>query len=133
MKNSAIAYELGGKARQASCAGRLAFWLVATVGAMAVAIAAPGAGTIAQAAPARGEVAVTCTNPYSGATWQIRIDYDRRTVDANPAVVTDSTIASRAAKNGWMYVLDRKTVKLTVTMASATGGNFLYDQCKLDR
>lgn len=128
MKNSAIAYEIGGTVRRASFAGRLAFWLTA----IAVAIAAPDAGAIAQPQPAHGEVAITCTNPFSGATWQIRIDYDRRLVDANPAAITETTIAWRDARTGWKYVLDRKTGKLTVTIASATGGNFLHDQCKLD-
>jgi hypothetical protein len=76
--------------------------------------------------------AVTCTNPYSGATWQIRIDYDRRTVDSNPARINDATISWRDAKNGWNYTLDRKSGKLTIILASSTGGSFLYDQCKLE-
>jgi hypothetical protein len=80
----------------------------------------------------KGETAVSCTNPYSGATWQIRIDYDRNTVDANPARINDATISWRDAKDGWYYTLDRKSGKLTVVLASATGGNFLYDQCKLE-
>jgi len=86
------------------------------------------------AAPAQaGEVAVTCVNPASGASWQIAIDADRGTVDANPARITDSEIAWRDAKDGWRYTLDRKTGKLTIVLASATGGNFLYDQCRLPK
>jgi len=86
------------------------------------------------AAPAQaGEVAVTCVNPASGASWQIAIDADRGTVDANPARITGSEIAWRDAKDGWRYTLDRKTGKLTVVLASATGGNFLYDQCRLPK
>jgi len=80
----------------------------------------------------RGEVAITCTNPVSGATWQIRVDYDRSTVDANPARISDATISWRDAADGWNYTLDRKTGNLTVILASATGGNFLYDHCKLE-
>jgi hypothetical protein len=80
----------------------------------------------------KGETAVSCTNPYSGATWQIRIDYDRSTVDSNPARINEATISWRDAKDGWNYTLDRKSGKLTVIVASATGGNFLYDQCKLE-
>jgi len=80
----------------------------------------------------RGEAAITCTNPASGATWQITIDYDRSTVDANPARISDGEISWRDAKDGWYYKLDRKSGNLTVTLASATGGNFLYDRCKLE-
>jgi hypothetical protein len=79
-----------------------------------------------------GATAVTCTNPHSGATWQIRIDYDRSTVDSNPARINDATISWRDAKDGWNYTLDRKSGKLTVILASSTGGSFLYDQCKLE-
>ncbi len=89
-------------------------------------------GVVADAEPQHGEIAVACTNPYSGAIWQIKIDYDRRTVDSNPAEIDDGTISWRDATNGWYYVLDRKSGKLTVTLVSATGGNFLHDQCKLD-
>ncbi len=78
-----------------------------------------------------GEVAVTCTNPFSGASWRIAIDYDRGTVDANPARISETEISWRDARDGWRYTLDRKSGKLTVVLASATGGNFLYDQCKL--
>jgi hypothetical protein len=76
-----------------------------------------------------GETALTCTNPISGASWQIRVDYERGTVDANPARVSEDEISWRDAKDGWRYTLDRKSGKLTVVLASATGGNFLYDQC----
>jgi spore coat protein U-like protein len=81
----------------------------------------------------QGDIAVTCTNPYSGATWQIKIDYGRSTVDSNPARINDTTIAWRDAKDGWNYTLDRKSGKLTVILASSTGGSFLYDQCKLEK
>ena len=79
-----------------------------------------------------GEVAITCTNPSSGATWQIHINYDHRTVDSNPAVITDAVIEWKES-NGWKYTLDRKIGKLTVVLASSTGGNFIHDECKLDK
>jgi hypothetical protein len=88
--------------------------------------------TISRAEMLHGETAITCTNPVSGATWQIRIDYDHATVDSNAARISDSEISWRDASNGWYYRLDRKTGNLTVTLASATGGNFLYDRCRMD-
>lgn len=90
-----------------------------------------GLMTAAKAQGQGGEVAITCTNPYSGASWQIHVDYVHGTVDSNPAKISEETISWRA-QNGWNYSLDRASGKLTVILASATGGNFLYDQCKLD-
>ena len=80
---------------------------------------------------ARGEKAIICTNPASGANWQIKIDYDRRTVDSHPADIGDALISWHTA-DGENYALDRKSGHLTVTVASSTGGYFLHDQCKLD-
>lgn len=74
---------------------------------------------------------VTCTNPASGTTWQITIDFDHATVDTNPAKVSDAQVAWRDAKDLWNYTLDRKTGELTIIVASSTGGYFLHDTCKL--
>ena len=101
--------------------------------ARTAAIAALAAAAIAasgRAAEADG-LAVTCTNPFSGASWQIAIDYDLKTVDSNPASIDETEISWRDAKDGWRYTLDRKSGALTVILASATGGNFLHDQCQL--
>jgi hypothetical protein len=76
-------------------------------------------------------VAVTCTNPASGATWQINIDYDQSTVDSNAARVSDTAISWRDAKDGGHYTLDLRSGELTVIVASSTGGNFLHDHCGL--
>ena len=78
------------------------------------------------------ESAVTCTNPASGAQWQIRVDYDRGTVDSYPARITEANISWRDASDGGNYTLDRKSGNLRVVIASSTGGYFLYDRCKLD-
>jgi hypothetical protein len=77
------------------------------------------------------ETAISCTNPASGATWQIRIDYDKATVDSNPAAVSDTNISWRDAGDGENYSLDRKSGNLTVTIPSSTGGYFVHDRCKL--
>jgi hypothetical protein len=97
----------------------------ATIAALAAPLACLAFDRAAQA----GGVAVTCTNPFSGASWQIAIDYDRRTVDSNPARISEAEISWRDAKDGWNYTLNRKSGKLTVILASATGGNFLFDNC----
>ena len=94
------------------------------------ALAAAASAACGSRAEAEG-VAVTCTNPFSGASWQIAIDYDLKTVDSNPARIDETEISWRDAKDGWRYTLDRKSGALTVVLASATGGNFLHDQCRL--
>src|SRR5215468_3015775 len=73
-----------------------------------------------------GESAITCTNPASGASWQVRIDYDRATADSNPARITDASISWRDRSDGGNYTLDRKSGELTVIVASSTGGYFLH-------
>ena len=80
-----------------------------------------------RAAAPTGEKAITCTNPASGANWQIKVDYDHRTVDSNPAEISDTKFPGTTAKDGGNYTLDRKSGNLTVVVASSTGGYFLYD------
>lgn len=96
------------------------FGLLALVGAVRAA-----------AQEAHGEKAIICTNPASGTNWQIKVDYDRRTVDSHPADIGDAQISWHTA-DGENYALDRRSGHLTVTVASSTGGYFLHDQCKLD-
>jgi hypothetical protein len=74
---------------------------------------------------------ITCTNPASGATWQINVDYDKATVDANAARLSDTEIAWRDGKDGANYTLDLRSGELTVIVASSTGGYFLHDHCRL--
>ena len=101
---------------------------VAGLGVLAVAATTALGGAAAQ----HGATATTCTNVASGANWQIRIDYDRATVDSNPARISDAQISWRDASDGGNYTLDRKSGKLTVILASSTGGSFFYHRCKLE-
>jgi hypothetical protein len=100
----------------------------AAIVALAAAFAVLGVDVGAAQAEA---VSVTCTNPVSGASWRIAIDYDLKTVDSNPASIDETQIWWRDAKDGWRYTLDRKSGALTVVLASATGGNFLFDHCRM--
>ena len=79
------------------------------------------------------ETSVTCVNPTSGTHWQIRIDYDRRTVDSNSASISTSEISWRDASDGGNYTLDRKSGDLTMVAASSTGGYFMHHHCKLEK
>jgi hypothetical protein len=102
--------------------------LLGAISALAVGLAAPAIG---KEAP-RGEIPVTCTNIASGANFQIRIDYDKGTVDSNPARISDAQISWHDASDGGNYTLDRKSEKLTAIVASSTGGYFVYHRCKLE-
>jgi hypothetical protein len=61
--------------------------LAVTIGALALGFAAP-----ALAVTQHGDAAITCMNKASGTTWQIKVDYDHSTVDANPATISDAQI-----------------------------------------
>jgi len=102
--------------------------LAVTILTLALVTAAPAISDEAQ----RGEQAITCMNKFSGTTWQIKVDFDHNTVDANPATITDYKIAWRDANDGWRYTLDRKTGDLTVVLASSMGGNMYFHRCQLD-
>jgi hypothetical protein len=78
------------------------------------------------------ESAITCTKPASGTTWQIKVDYEHNTVDANAADISDSKISWHDAKDGGSYTLDRKSGNLTFVAPSSTGGYFIFDRCSLD-
>ena len=68
----------------------------------------------------------------AGASWQIRIDYDRATVDSNPARINDAQISWRDATGGGNYALERQSGELTVVVASSIGGYFLHRRCRLE-
>jgi hypothetical protein len=126
IKMSAIAYEPGKSSRSRTMPAKLS--AVAAV-AFSIGVCVPAAA----AEPQHGQTKMTCSNPASGATWQIAIDFDRRTVDGNAATIDDSTIAWRDPGDQGNYALDRKSGHLRVAVPSSTGGYFLHDQCKLDK
>lgn len=101
--------------------------LAVGIGALVVGIAAPAIGGEAR----HGETAITCTNISSGASWQIKVDYDKNTVDSNPARISDAEISWHDPTDGGNYTLDRKSEKLTVIVASSTGGYSLFHRCRL--
>ncbi len=96
--------------------------------ALACVFAAPALSLEAQ----HGQREITCVNSSSGARWQIKVDYDQKTVDTNPATIGDNRIAWRDAKDGWRYSLDLKTGELYVVFASSMGGNTYFHSCLLD-
>jgi hypothetical protein len=85
---------------------------------------------IAGAEAPSGAATMICANVTSGASWQIKIDYGRGTVDANPARITDRRVSWHDAGDGGNYTLDRKSGDLTVIVASSTGGFILHHLCK---
>lgn len=84
-----------------------------------------------RAQPAPQAAKITCVNPASGATWQIDVDYARKTVDGIPADIDADEIYWKDPKDLRNYTLDRKTGKLTMIAASSTGGSIWFDRCKL--
>jgi hypothetical protein len=102
--------------------------LAAGLAAIIVGAAAP---TVAGAAP-HAVTTLVCTNPASHVSWQIRIDFDKGTVDSNPARIGEAKISWHDGTDGGNYTLDRKSGDLTVVLASSTGGYFLHDRCALN-
>jgi hypothetical protein len=88
----------------------------------------------AQALPVSGAdqplTVLTCTNLVSGASWQISINFERKTVDSNPARISSGEISWHDAADGGNYTLDRKSGSLSVVFPSSTGGYFLHDRCR---
>jgi len=79
------------------------------------------------------KTAITCTNPISGTSWQIAIDFDKATVDSNRAEITNAKIAWFDPTDGSNYTLDRKSGDLTAIVASSTGGYFRHGRCNLEK
>lgn len=98
---------------------------------LASGIAALAAGGLASRAfgAAPPETLLTCTNLVSGVAWRIRINFEKSTVDSNPARIDAATISWQDRTDGGHYTLDRGSGRLTVIFASSTGGYFIHDRC----
>jgi hypothetical protein len=73
-----------------------------------------------------------CTNPKSGTTWDVKVDYGRSTADSFPAKITQSQIAWHDTLHGGYYYLDRASGALTFKNASSNGGYALHHTCRAD-
>ena len=73
-----------------------------------------------------------CTNPKSGTTWAVKVDYGQSTVNSFPAKITESQIAWHDASHGGYYYLDRASGALTFKNATTTGGYSIHDTCRAD-
>jgi hypothetical protein len=96
---------------------------------LAMGLAAPASHGAAR----ESKAVITCTNPVSGASWQIVIDYRKVTVDAHPAEMTRTEISWFDPRDGGHYTLDRKSGALTASVASSTGGYFRHDRCSPEK
>jgi hypothetical protein len=70
-----------------------------------------------------------CTNPKSGTTWDVNVNYQQSTVDSFPAKITNSQIAWHDTSHGGYYYLNRATGVLTFKNATTTGGYALHHTC----
>jgi hypothetical protein len=98
-----------------------------------VCLAAVLGASMTNAAAQRNDAAVTCSNPANGSSWQIAIDYGKRTVDAYPAEITAVEISWFDPKDGGHYTLDRNSGNFTAVIASSTGGYFRRGHCNLPK
>jgi hypothetical protein len=103
--------------------------LAAAIAGLAAGLAVPTSNGDAQEIA----TAITCTNPASGVSWQIMIDYRKATVDSNPAKIKEAEISWFDPKDGGNYTLDRKSGNLTASVASSTGGYFRHGRCSLEK
>jgi hypothetical protein len=62
--------------------------ILSSVAAAAISAAACGWDSARAAA-----MTFRCTNPKSGTTWEVKVDYDRSTADSFPAKIIESQIA----------------------------------------
>jgi len=76
---------------------------------------------------------LTCANPFSGATWDIAVDFDRRLADSFPAEITDRRIIWHDVLHGGICEFDRASGFLDGSLCLGHGGYALHDQCRVRR
>jgi len=103
--------------------------LAAGIASLAAGLVVPTINGDAQ----ESETAMICTNPVSGTSWQIAIDFGKATVDSNRAEITGAKISWFDPKDGGNYTLNRKSGDLTASVASSTGGYFRHGRCSLEK
>lgn len=94
-------------------------------------IAIAGIGCAAYEDQVLASLSITCNNTVSHAPMQIRIDFTKRLVNADPAQIGDAEITWHDDKEHANYTLNRKTGMLEAVIPSSTGGYFLHYQCDL--
>jgi hypothetical protein len=109
--------------------GAAAYGGFAVTLALAVATLAASLGAAGAQPGRQSKVAFQCTNPKSGTTWDVNVDYDRSTANSFPAEITNSQIAWHDTSHGGYYYLDRVSGALTFKNATTTGGYTLHHTC----
>src|SRR5215471_12943758 len=102
-----IGRRMGGVAA-ASAIGRALMPVLSVVGLTAISLVATASD--APAATTRFH----CTNPASGASWEIVVDHDRSLVDALPAQITERWISWFDPSDRGYFDLERATGDLQV-------------------
>jgi hypothetical protein len=96
---------------------------------LAVATLAASIGAVGAQPGRQSKDDFQCTNPKSGTTWDVNVDYDRSTANSFPAEITNSQIAWHDTSHGGYYYLDRVSGALTFKNATTTGGYTLHHTC----
>lgn len=76
---------------------------------------------------------LVCTNTNSGATWDIKVDFDHRTADSFPADIGDQWITWEDPQQSHIYEYERASGNLTMRGPSSLGGYFLYYRCSAQK
>ena len=96
----------------------------------AAAVIAGLAGSARPGPVAAATTAFHCTNPESGASWTLKIDFDHGKVDGYPATVGQRMILWHDTENQGFFRLDQVTGDLRIVHASSMGGWEQHAVCR---